>query len=149
MGTALDTINKLAGNEVSDWKAEAVERQNNRDWTQLSFKIAVRILREIRAQKPINGMSQKKLADEMGVSPQYINKLVKGKENLSLETIAKIESVLGITLLEIPTEQSSHPFSDEPATRHSDLASSSTIELCEHVWAYDTNVYLEATGTNG
>ena len=46
-------------------------------------------------------MTQRKLAEKMGVSPQYINKVVKGKENLTLETIAKIEDVLGITLIEV------------------------------------------------
>jgi len=48
-------------------------------------------------------MTQKKLAKLMGVSPQYINKVVKGKENLTLETITKIEQVLGITLIEVPS----------------------------------------------
>jgi len=40
---------------------------------------------------------------DMGVTPQYINKIVKGKENLTLETIAKIEKALGITLIEVPS----------------------------------------------
>lgn len=37
----------------------------------------------------------------MDVSPQYVNKIVKGKENLSLETIAKIEEALGISLISV------------------------------------------------
>ncbi|MCF8226228.1 MAG: helix-turn-helix transcriptional regulator [Bacteroidales bacterium] len=71
-------------------------------------------MREIRRQKPINGMSQKKLAEDMGVSPQYINKVIKGKENLTLETISRIESVLGTTLIEVPSFESSQVFSTEP-----------------------------------
>ncbi len=51
-------------------------------------------------------MSQKDLADRIDVSPQYINKIVKGKENLSLVTICKIERVLGVTLIEIPAYES-------------------------------------------
>ncbi len=38
----------------------------------------------------------------MGVTPQYINKVVKGRENLSLETISKIEKALEISLVEVP-----------------------------------------------
>ena len=37
----------------------------------------------------------------MDVSPQYVSKIVKGKENLSLETIWKIEEALGITLISV------------------------------------------------
>ena len=98
-----DKINKIASSEVSTWKEEAIERKNESDWTTRSFRIAVRILREIRTQKVLNGMTQKKLAEEMSVSPQYINKVLKGQENLTLETISKIESVLGITLIEVPS----------------------------------------------
>ena len=143
METALDKINKLAGSKVSSWKDDAIERSHNREWTQLSFRIALRILQEMRRQKPVNGMSQKKLADEMGVSPQYINKLVKGKENLSLETIAKIESVLGISLLEIPSGQASS-VAPEGSRRNG-----SSVVLNECIIHYDTGIYLEATGTNG
>lgn len=45
------------------------------------------------------GLSQKELASKMGVTPQYINKIVKGKENLSLKSISKIEEALEITLI--------------------------------------------------
>lgn len=108
MGKTLNKINKIATSEVSTWKEEAIDRKNNRDWSTRSFKIAVRILREIRTQKSLNGMTQKRLADEMGVSPQYINKVLKGKENLTLETISKIESVLGITLIEVQSLEDSN-----------------------------------------
>ena len=103
MGKALEKINMLASKKTSTWLEDANVRQANKDWTKRSFKIAVRILREIRAQKPINGMTQRKLAEAMGVSAQYINKVVKGKENLTLETISKIEQVLGISLIQVPT----------------------------------------------
>jgi len=101
MATALERINKIASKESSEWRNEAKTRQGNKAWRRRSFQIAVRILREIRMQKPVNGMTQKKLAEDLGVSPQYINKVLKGQENLTLETISKIEDVLGITLVEI------------------------------------------------
>jgi plasmid maintenance system antidote protein VapI len=37
----------------------------------------------------------------MNVSAQQINKIVKGKQNLTFETIGKLEDALGISLIEI------------------------------------------------
>jgi plasmid maintenance system antidote protein VapI len=45
------------------------------------------------------GWSQKELAIQMSVSPQQISKIVRGSENLTLESLVKIEKVLGIQLL--------------------------------------------------
>ncbi len=39
-------------------------------------------------------------------SAQYINKVVKGGENLGLETICKIEKALGINLISVPQFES-------------------------------------------
>jgi|APSaa5957512622_1039677.scaffolds.fasta_scaffold08755_3 transcriptional regulator with XRE-family HTH domain len=118
MGKALEKINMLASKKTSTWLEDANVRQANKDWTKRSFKIAVRILREIRAQKPINGMTQRKLAEAMGVSAQYINKVVKGKENLTLETISKIEQVLGISLIQVPTVETITYQSSELLRKH-------------------------------
>lgn len=109
MSKALELINKHASQQPSGWLEDANWREENRDWLKKSFQIAVKILREIRRQKPINGMTQKKLADAIGVTPQYINKVVKGQENLTLSTISKIEAVLGIALIEIPTNTITQP----------------------------------------
>jgi transcriptional regulator with XRE-family HTH domain len=46
-------------------------------------------------------MTQKSLAEIMGCSQQYVSKILKGKENLSLETLSKIESALGIAILQM------------------------------------------------
>ena len=45
------------------------------------------------------GMSQKQLAEKMNCSPQYISKVLRGQENLSLETLTKIENALEISLI--------------------------------------------------
>jgi transcriptional regulator with XRE-family HTH domain len=47
-------------------------------------------------------MSQKALAECVGVSPQYINKVLNGQENLSLQTIAKLSDALNIELISFP-----------------------------------------------
>ena len=47
-------------------------------------------------------MSQAKLAEVVGVSPQQISKIVKGHENLTLETIYKLSRALGEELIAFP-----------------------------------------------
>lgn len=46
------------------------------------------------------GLTQKQLAEQMGCSQQYISKVLKGQENLSLETMSKIEDRLHISILQ-------------------------------------------------
>ena len=48
-----------------------------------------------------NSMTQKEFAEMVGCSQQYISRILKGRENLSLETISKIESALGTSIIEI------------------------------------------------
>ena len=47
-----------------------------------------------------DGITQKQLAERMDCSQQYVSKILKGCENLSLETMAKIECALGITVMQ-------------------------------------------------
>lgn len=106
----LQKLNEIASKKPSKWIEKAKEREANRDWSIKSAKIALLILNEIKARKISQEMSQKMLAEKMGVSAQYVNKILKGKENLSLETICKIEKALGISLIEIRS------FEDNPET---------------------------------
>lgn len=46
------------------------------------------------------GMTQKALALKMNCTQQYVSKVLKGRENLSLETLCKIENALGIKILQ-------------------------------------------------
>lgn len=45
-------------------------------------------------------MTQRVLAEKMNCTQQYISKVLKGRENLSLETLCKIENALGIKILQ-------------------------------------------------
>ncbi len=91
---------KLFDQSIKDdkWLAEAKERQENEAWLNVSSAIALRILAWLRKNK----MTQKELAHQLGHSPQYVNTIVKGSENLTLETIVKIEKIMGIKLIEVP-----------------------------------------------
>lgn len=88
-------LDAITGNQPSTWKEKALYRKNNQDWLKRSQAIAIRILEALRAKN----MSQKLLAEKLDVSPQQVSKILKGTENLTLQTITQIETVLGIKLI--------------------------------------------------
>ena len=90
-------IEKSAG---SVWVEKAKFRISNRKWLRYSTKIAFRIL---AAMEDIPNINQKKLAEMAGVSPQQVNKIIKGQENLTLQTIAKFSDILGVELISFPS----------------------------------------------
>ena len=96
----MDAITKLKLMAVPDteWIKEATFRQENEYWLDVSFDIAFAVLRTLRKKE----LTQRDLAELMGCSPQYISKILKGSENLTLETICKMEKVLQIKLIETP-----------------------------------------------
>lgn len=68
----------------------------NKEWLRYSQNIAMRMFDKMEAE----GITQKQLAERMNCSQQYVSKILKGCENLSLETVAKIELALGITVMQ-------------------------------------------------
>jgi len=76
-------------------------RQQNKGWLKKSQAIAIKVLSTLRAKS----MSQVQLAELMNVSPQQISKIVKGSENLTLDTIAALEKALGIVFMDIPKSE--------------------------------------------
>ena len=46
------------------------------------------------------GMTQRVLAEKMNCTQQYVSKVLKRRENLSLEPLCKIENTLGIKILQ-------------------------------------------------
>lgn len=93
----LNKLQDLVSKEDSKWHEEANFRAINEQWLQRSQAVALKILRAIREQ----GINQKELAIRMEVSPQLVNKWVKGKTNFTFETIAKLEAALNIKLMNI------------------------------------------------
>lgn len=90
-------LEKLTSSSQSNWKKKAKDRLTNKSWLKHSRKIAIKINVFLKE----NRIKQKELAELLGVSPQQVSKIIKGKENLTLETISKIENVLKIQLLDI------------------------------------------------
>jgi hypothetical protein len=99
-----DKLNSLIPEKKSGWLEKAQWREENESWLDISFSIAVKMLGALRETKKSNifPKNQKELAEAMNCSPQYINKVLKGAENLELETISKIENILNIQLVEVP-----------------------------------------------
>jgi transcriptional regulator with XRE-family HTH domain len=106
----LEKLKAIAVAPATDWEKNAANRQANRAWLKHSQAIALRVLRVLRAKK----MSQLQLAEVMKVTPQQINKIVKGSENLSLETIAKLEEALGVSLMALPEYRHVEEYRTEP-----------------------------------
>ena len=83
--------------EKAQWRREkkAQWRRENRRWLRYSGFIALTVMHRLEELK----MSQKELAEKMKCSPQYVSKLLKGSENLTLDTISKLEECLDLNLV--------------------------------------------------
>ena len=78
----------------STWREEAEWRRDNWSGLQHSQKIAVKVLLQMKQE----GLTQKALAERMNCTQQYVSKILKGKENMSLDTLSRLENALGISL---------------------------------------------------
>lgn len=77
---------------------EAIDyRSENADWLRISATIALKIRKILRME----GMSQAELASRLSVTPAQVSKLLSGKVNFELKTLAKLQSVLGKPIMEI------------------------------------------------
>lgn len=83
----------------SQWKQKASIRLKSPWLKEYSSKIAMRILAAIEDHPTL---TQAEIARKLDVTPQQINKIVKGGENLTLETIYKISKVLEVDLISFP-----------------------------------------------
>ena len=79
----------------TNWREKAEFRRANKTWLRYSQHIAMLMLGKMEEI----GLNQRGLAERMGCSQQYISKILKGQENLSIETISKIEDALELVLL--------------------------------------------------
>ena len=75
--------------------------RENKDWLRKSAKIALCVRRVLR----VKGITQQELAARMNVSPQYVGRILKGQENLTLAVIAKLERALQVTIISIGIEE--------------------------------------------
>lgn len=97
MSINLERLEQVAKPCSKEAIATARFRRENREWLKMSQEIALSLHYHLRTKE----MSQKDLADKMGVSAAYVGKLLKGKENLTLETICKIQAALDENIINV------------------------------------------------
>lgn len=100
----LDKLQQVVSKEPAKWHEDSEFRLKNKKWLKRSQAVAFKVLRTLRTE----GLSQKDLAERMNVSPQQVNKWLKGKENFTFETVTKIEDALNIQLMSITGFESKH-----------------------------------------
>ena len=110
-----ETIDVLRANKSltpSKWKENSEWRRANWPWLRHSYKIAI----TCRSRMRDLGLTQTMLAEKIGCSQQYVSLILQGKENLTLETISKLETALSVELIqpESTIEQSYQPQHYEP-----------------------------------
>ena len=71
------------------------DRIRNRAMLRESQQIALKVLLKLDEL----GWTQKELANRMDVSPQQVSKIVSGKENLTIESQIKLQTILDIPIL--------------------------------------------------
>lgn len=86
---------KLVSDEMPDTMDKIHWRNENRFWLRESQKIAIKVLMRLDEL----GWSQALLAEKLEVSPQQVSKIVKGKQNLTLSSLVKLQEILGIEVL--------------------------------------------------
>jgi ribosome-binding protein aMBF1 (putative translation factor) len=98
MQTREDILQKLesvTATESSKWQERASRKAENPKALEKSRIIAINILAQLRRL----GMTQKDLAEKLQVTPQTVNSWVKGNSNFTIDTIVRIEEVLGVELI--------------------------------------------------
>ena len=98
MRTAHEIVSELKKHQPSTpsrWRENAEWRIANKSWLRYSQQIAMMMLDRMEELH----MSQKQLSELMGCSQQYVSKVLKGQENLSLETLSKIERCLNLQII--------------------------------------------------
>lgn len=95
MTTNKEKFLALVSKEKTGTLEKNCERIKNRAMLRESQKIAIKVLKKLEE----TGWSQRDLANAMNVSPQQVNKIVKGQENLTLETQIRLQNILDIPVL--------------------------------------------------
>ena len=92
---AIKFLEAHVSEKPSSFATEAAWRKENASWLRWSRQLAMTLVGYMQD----NGLKRADLASKLGVSPQYVSKLLSGTENLSFKSIANIEDRLGISFL--------------------------------------------------
>lgn len=93
------TLNFLEAH-LSDTPSTFVEdaklRQENETWLRWPRRVALCIVDYMQE----NSLTRSDIAEKLGVSPQYVSRILSGNTNFSFKSIAEIERKLGISCME-------------------------------------------------
>lgn len=94
----MNTLEFLKANEHKSEKGFLEEAQYIRDnWGWLKYSYAVAI--KVKARMEERGWTQKQLSAALGCTQQHVSALLKGRVNMTLETLSKLEEALGFDLI--------------------------------------------------
>lgn len=91
----VEKLKQIARPMTESERMEIEQRAENRDWQNLSAKFALLLRHILRTEK----ITQTELARRMNVSSVQVSKILSGKENICLQTIAKVEKALGRSII--------------------------------------------------
>lgn len=95
MSKATEFLNNNQSATPSKWREAAEWRRKNEKWLKYARVITMKTMQAMDKQS----VTQSILAKRMGCSQQYVSNLLKGSSNMTLETIARIETALNIDLI--------------------------------------------------
>ncbi|MBR1543794.1 MAG: helix-turn-helix transcriptional regulator [Muribaculaceae bacterium] len=78
--------------EQATLTADARGRQEHASWLKRSRNVALAIIDFMQE----NHLSRNDIAERLGVTPQYVSRILSGKVNFSFKSIAEIEKRLGV-----------------------------------------------------
>lgn len=82
------------------WESFAQDQIENEDRDIRHLLIATKVVRYLREEN----ISKATLASKMGVSPQRVGTMLKGRSNMTTASIAKLEKATGLSLFVVPDE---------------------------------------------
>ena len=89
----MKSYNKIESAKVNTWLTDALSDEERK-----TAEFIALIAQSIQEQRRIRGLSQKQLAELLGVSQSMVSQWENGEENFTIATIVKISSVLGLSL---------------------------------------------------
>ena len=92
---AIEFLIKNQSDTTGKWREEAEYRRKNARWLRYSAMISL----QVKKRMSEISMTQVVLAEKLGCTQQHISMLLKGKSNMTIETIAKLEEALDIDII--------------------------------------------------
>ena len=95
---AINRLSRYQSDSPSNWRSEEQKRLNakKQGWLQYSRKIAIKVALAMKREN----ISRQELAAKINCSIQYVEKLLKGEINLSLDEICELENALNVSILQ-------------------------------------------------